>query len=204
MPNVVLVRQLIGRLTGFRIALVSQFTVTMNGMVAAPLQFIADRSLAGARKAFNQIISNAHSLEDTHDLSRDVSCRPGANSRSCSARVSGSAGGRWRIPTIARTWPASGANSRPPASPDDKLILFDQYRAEVRSFSELLGAGSEEDRRRLVALHGRGRVFYLHQAVVGATHGDGFVVEHVNGRKRDSRRENLRVRSVPAPTMRRD
>ena len=55
-----------------------------------------------------------------------------------------------------------------------------------------------------LAWYGRRRVFYLHQEVVGATHGDGFVVEHVNGRKRDSRRENLRVRSVPAPTMRRD
>jgi hypothetical protein len=65
MPNVVLVCQAIRRFTGFRIALVSQFAVTMNGTVAAPLQFIADRSFAGARKAFNQIISNAHSLEDS-------------------------------------------------------------------------------------------------------------------------------------------
>jgi hypothetical protein len=29
-------------------------------MVAAPLQFIADRSFTGAGNAFNQIISNAH------------------------------------------------------------------------------------------------------------------------------------------------
>jgi hypothetical protein len=29
-------------------------------MVAAPLQFIADRSFAGAGNAFNQIVSNAH------------------------------------------------------------------------------------------------------------------------------------------------
>jgi len=52
MPNVVLVGQAVRRFTGFRIALVSQFAVTMNGLVSAPLQFIADRSLAGARKAF--------------------------------------------------------------------------------------------------------------------------------------------------------
>jgi hypothetical protein len=63
MPNVVLVCEAIRRFTGFRIASVSQFAVTMNGMVAAPLQLIADRSFAGARKAFNQIVSNAHSLE---------------------------------------------------------------------------------------------------------------------------------------------
>ena len=50
----------IRRCTSFRIALISQFTVTMNGMVAAPLQFVADCSFAGAGNAFNQIISNAH------------------------------------------------------------------------------------------------------------------------------------------------
>ena len=59
-PNVVLVYDAIRRFTGFRIALISQFVVTMNGMVAAPLQFIADRRFAGAGNAFNQIISNAH------------------------------------------------------------------------------------------------------------------------------------------------
>ena len=36
-------------------------------------------------------------------------------------------------------------------SPDDKLILFDRYRAEVRGFAETLDAGNDEDRRRLVA-----------------------------------------------------
>jgi len=60
MPNVVFVCEAIRRFTSFRIALISQFAVTMNGMVAAPLQFIADRSFAGAGNAFNQIISNAH------------------------------------------------------------------------------------------------------------------------------------------------
>jgi hypothetical protein len=29
-------------------------------MIAAPLQFFADRSFAGAGNAFNQIVSNAH------------------------------------------------------------------------------------------------------------------------------------------------
>src|SRR5678815_4912699 len=64
MPNVVLVCEAIRRFTSFRISLISQFVATMNGMVAAPLQFIADRSFAGAGKAFNQIVSNAHLLED--------------------------------------------------------------------------------------------------------------------------------------------
>lgn len=54
----------------------------------------------------------------------------------------------------------------------------------------------------LVARHGhvngRRRVFYLHREVVGATHGDGLVVEHVNERKWDNRRENLRVRYGPS------
>jgi hypothetical protein len=55
MPNVVLVCEAIRRFASFRIASISQFVVTMNGMVAAPLQFIADRSFAGAGKAFNQM-----------------------------------------------------------------------------------------------------------------------------------------------------
>ena len=33
--------------------------VTVNGMIAAPLQFFADRSCAGAGNTFNQIVSNA-------------------------------------------------------------------------------------------------------------------------------------------------
>jgi hypothetical protein len=61
MPSVVHVRPMvIHRFTSFRIAFISQFTVTINGMVAAPLQFFADRSFAGAGNPFNQIIFNAH------------------------------------------------------------------------------------------------------------------------------------------------
>ena len=60
--------KVIGRFTGFRIALVSQFAVTVNGLVAAPLQFIADRSLAGARKALDQIVSDAHCWRIPTDL----------------------------------------------------------------------------------------------------------------------------------------
>jgi len=60
MPNVVLLCEALPRFTSFRIAPISQFAVTMNGMVAAPLQFIAARSFAGAGNAFNQIISNTH------------------------------------------------------------------------------------------------------------------------------------------------
>lgn len=73
MPNVVFVCEAIRRFTGFQIASISQFAVTMNGMVATPPQFIADRSLAGAGNAFNQIISNAQLLEDTHDAVERVS-----------------------------------------------------------------------------------------------------------------------------------
>lgn len=53
-------REAIRRLTSFRIALIGQFIVTVNGMIAAPLQFFADRSFAGAGNAFNQIVSNSH------------------------------------------------------------------------------------------------------------------------------------------------
>ena len=61
MPDVVLVCEAIHWCTGFRIALISQFAVTMNGLVAPPLQFFADRSLAGAGNAFDQKIPPAHS-----------------------------------------------------------------------------------------------------------------------------------------------
>src|SRR5579859_7448428 len=47
-------------LTSFGIALIRQFTVTMNSLVAAPLQFCADRRFASAGNAFNQIVSLAH------------------------------------------------------------------------------------------------------------------------------------------------
>ena len=50
----------IHRLTRVRIALIRQFTVTINGLVAAPLQFCADRRFAGTGHAVNQIISPAH------------------------------------------------------------------------------------------------------------------------------------------------
>jgi hypothetical protein len=65
-PDVVLVSEAIPRFTGFGIAPVSQLAVAMNGVVAAPLQFIANGSLAGAGKAFDQIILPAHVLENTH------------------------------------------------------------------------------------------------------------------------------------------
>src|SRR5207247_2002509 len=44
----------------FRIALVRQFPVTMNGVVAATLQFCADRGLACAGNAVDQVIASAH------------------------------------------------------------------------------------------------------------------------------------------------
>jgi hypothetical protein len=61
MPDVVFVRGDIPRLSRFRIAYVSEFAVTMNGMVAAPLQFVADRGLAGTGKTLDQVVPRAHS-----------------------------------------------------------------------------------------------------------------------------------------------
>jgi len=60
MPNVVLVRAALNRITSFGIALISQFSVTIDGMVAASLQFLTDCSLASARNAINQIVPDAH------------------------------------------------------------------------------------------------------------------------------------------------
>jgi hypothetical protein len=59
-PDVVLVSEAFHRFTSFRIATISQLAVAMNGVVASSLQFIANRSLAGAGKAFDQIIPDAH------------------------------------------------------------------------------------------------------------------------------------------------
>jgi len=80
-PDVVLVSAALRRFTSFRIALVSQLAVAMNGVVAAPLQFIANGSLAGARTAFDQIIPPAHVLENTHHE------RQNANPRVDSSKV---------------------------------------------------------------------------------------------------------------------
>ena len=71
-PDVVLVSADLRRSTSFRIPLVSQLAVAMNGVVAAPLQFIANGSLAGAGKAFDQIIPPAHVLENTHHESQNA------------------------------------------------------------------------------------------------------------------------------------
>jgi hypothetical protein len=61
MPDVVHVRQGISyRLASSRIAFIGQFAITIYGVVAAPLQFFADRSFAGARNTLDQVISNAH------------------------------------------------------------------------------------------------------------------------------------------------
>src|SRR5579862_6135858 len=40
----------------------------MNGLVAAPLQFCADRRFAGAGNAFNQIVSDAHQTGPSRSL----------------------------------------------------------------------------------------------------------------------------------------
>ena len=43
------------------IALVSQFAVAMDDMIAAPLQFGGDGGLAGPRDALDQVVPDAHS-----------------------------------------------------------------------------------------------------------------------------------------------
>jgi hypothetical protein len=45
MPDVVLVRVAVRRFAGFRVALIGQLTVAVDGMVAAPFQFLAYGSL---------------------------------------------------------------------------------------------------------------------------------------------------------------
>ncbi|SDD44803.1 hypothetical protein SAMN02799630_03412 [Paenibacillus sp. UNCCL117] len=60
MLNMVFGFKAIRRGTRFRVALISQLTIAMNSMVAAPLQFVADRSFAGAGNAINQVIPYAH------------------------------------------------------------------------------------------------------------------------------------------------
>ena len=65
-PDVVLVSEAFHRFTSFRIAPISQLAVAVNGVVAAPLQLIANGSLARAGEAFDQIVPPAHVPENTH------------------------------------------------------------------------------------------------------------------------------------------
>ena len=68
-PYVVLVCGAIRRLTGARITLICQLAIAVNGMVTAPLQFIADRRLTSARKTLDQVVPDAHSSQDTGVMS---------------------------------------------------------------------------------------------------------------------------------------
>ena len=60
-PDVMFVRQTLQRLAGFRIALIRQNPVAVDGMISPALKFAAHRCLAGSRHAFDQIVSDAHS-----------------------------------------------------------------------------------------------------------------------------------------------
>jgi len=64
-PDVVLVFATLRRLTRFRIALVSQLAVAVDGVVAAPLKLIAYGGLTGTGKALDQIVPSAHALNGT-------------------------------------------------------------------------------------------------------------------------------------------
>jgi len=65
-PDVVLVSDAFHRFASLRIAPIRELAVAMDGVVPAALQLIANGSLAGAGKAFDQIIPPAHALENTH------------------------------------------------------------------------------------------------------------------------------------------
>ncbi|GAA0806932.1 VOC family protein [Spirilliplanes yamanashiensis] len=54
------VRGGVRRLAGDRVALVRRLAVAVHGVVAAALQFVADRRLAGAGDALDQIVPDAH------------------------------------------------------------------------------------------------------------------------------------------------
>jgi hypothetical protein len=59
-PNVMLVHGAIQRFTSLWIALIRQLSVTVDGVVTAPPQLFTHCGFAGARNAFDQIVSNAH------------------------------------------------------------------------------------------------------------------------------------------------
>jgi hypothetical protein len=50
------------------IASIGQLTITMDDVVTAPLQFFSHRGFAGARHAFDQIISDAHPIALTRKV----------------------------------------------------------------------------------------------------------------------------------------
>lgn len=59
-PDVIFVASGCERLAGFWIALIGEFPVAVDCLVAAPLQLVTDGGLAGAGNAFDQIVSDAH------------------------------------------------------------------------------------------------------------------------------------------------
>lgn len=59
-PDMVLMRQARQRLSGLRTALISQFAIPVDRVIAAALQFVADRGLSRSRDAFDQVVSNSH------------------------------------------------------------------------------------------------------------------------------------------------
>ena len=61
-PNMVLVGKPMHGFARLWIALISQLSVTIDGMATAPPQFVADGRLAGAGNAFDQIVSDAHPM----------------------------------------------------------------------------------------------------------------------------------------------
>jgi hypothetical protein len=58
-PDVVLVGRAIQRCTGSRITLIGELSVAMDGVVATPLESIADRRLARAGNAFDEILESS-------------------------------------------------------------------------------------------------------------------------------------------------
>ena len=50
----------INGLAGFWIAPIGQFPVAVDGVVAAPLQFVADRGFTGAGNAVDDVVLDTH------------------------------------------------------------------------------------------------------------------------------------------------
>src|ERR1700735_3545338 len=71
-----LVERLFQRFPRLWIAPIFQLPITMYDMVTAPLQFFSNRSFAGARNPFDQIVSDAHSI--SRPLSKIGVRQPGA------------------------------------------------------------------------------------------------------------------------------
>ncbi len=78
-PDVVFMVGRVGRLTGLGVALVCEFSVAVDCLVATPLQLAAHRGLAGCGNTFDEIVANTHA--------KSMSSKTGGRTTSGSAAV---------------------------------------------------------------------------------------------------------------------